>query len=151
MIPRDIEKLCILSTGPRPLGESRNVARELNALGINPESELGAVAERFNLAFLLAGENSFAELNDPVWPEGAMARTTSWMHETWELPANLIPLTSLEGEGGYLYDCNTGAVWDFELAYCEDFLAGSRTPMFTSFFDFLAWYLGGTTSPMGER
>lgn len=69
---------------------------------------------------------------------------TEFIHDMWELPENYIGLTSLQGEGGYLLDKNSGGVWDFDLAQREDFVSGLTPPNWSGFFEFVRWYLSIT-------
>jgi hypothetical protein len=54
---------------------------------------------------------------------------------------HFICLTSTEGQGAYLYDINTEAVYDFELSQDGKLTSGELKPRWSSFFDFLRWYL----------
>jgi hypothetical protein len=67
---------------------------------------------------------------------------TEFVHEVWGLPEQFICFTTVEGEGGYLYDRTTGSVWDFSLATRDAFVNGCERPRWQSFFEFMAWYLG---------
>ena len=66
---------------------------------------------------------------------------TEFIHEVWELPENFVAFTSLQGEGGYLLDKDSGGVWDFDLGDWEAFVAGRIPARWAGFFEFITWLL----------
>jgi hypothetical protein len=139
MIP---EKLKLL------VEKARNVKRTnikeaelaLATLDIPPDSEFSEFYRTYKIT-LFESSSSGEYLCDVSEPTNEMAMSVKFAHESWGVPANFICFTSCEGEGGYLYDRNTGKVWDFSLANREDFINGKEQPRWSSFYDFMIWYL----------
>ena len=117
------------------------VDQELDALGIRKDSELGHFFRSYVITFF-PSEVSDEELCDLISPTPRIAAGTKYVHDVWELPEQYVCLTNIQGEGAYLYDRDTGAVWDFDLASRESFVKGTENLRWTSFFDFMIWYLG---------
>ena len=116
------------------------VNEALEALGIPLDSEFGDFFREYAVTSL-ASPGDKAELRDLLEPTTQIMHVTQFVHEVWELPENYICLSSVQSEGAYLYDRDTGAVWDFDLADREDFIAGRQKPAWNSFFEFMNWYL----------
>ena len=116
------------------------VNEALEELRIPLKSEFGDFFREYAVT-ALGNPGEKAELRDLLRPTAQIRDVTHFAHEVWELPENYICLSSVEGEGGYLYDRDTGAVWDFDLADREDFIAGRQKPAWNSFFEFMNWYL----------
>ena len=49
---------------------------------------------------------------DPCSPTPQLRSATEFAREVYEVPEGFICLTSCEGEGFYLYECGTEAVFD---------------------------------------
>ena len=126
---------------------TKSAQKEFEELGIPTDSQLAQVARRYNMALLVDEGPSLEQLEDPYWPQGSMLSSARFVHDTWGLPDNFVPVSSCEGEDCYLYDKTSGAVWDFDLALRSEFLAGAKVPMFVEFFDFMRWYLGAPDAP----
>jgi len=65
---------------------------------------------------------------------------TRFVREVWELPDAFIALTSCEGEGAFLYDIASEAVYDFGLDARDEMISGTLTPRWPTFVAFLDWY-----------
>jgi hypothetical protein len=141
MIPDDVAILCDRQEGGPGRDDVPCVLDEFEKLGIPQDSELAEIGINYNMAMLSNAGNSLEQLIDPCWPAGDMASAAEFVHNHWEIGSNYIPLTTLEGEGAYLYDILTGQIWNFELARRKDFRTGRLSPLFCSFFGFLRWYL----------
>lgn len=116
------------------------VDQALGKLGVPPDSEFGAFFREYVITFFRS-DVSDEDLCDLLEPTAEIAVGTRFVHEVWELPEKYICLSNVQGEGAYLYDRDTGEVWDFDLAHREDFLAGRQKPISKSFFEFMSWYL----------
>jgi hypothetical protein len=88
-------------------------------------------------------EEQLCDIADPT-PEIAFG--TRYVHDVWELPEQYICISSIQGEGAYLYDVKTGKVWDFDLASREAFVSGLQRANWNSFYDFMIWYLSDASS-----
>ena len=88
-------------------------------------------------------EEQLCDIADPT-PEIALG--TKYVHDVWELPEQYICISSIQGEGAYLYDVKTGKVWDFDLASREAFISGRQQAKWNSFYDFMMWYLSDTSA-----
>ena len=117
------------------------VNEALVELGVPLDSEFAEFFREYVITFFIS-DTSDEQLCDLLSPSKQILLGTEFAHEVWELPENFICFTSCQGEGGYLYDRDTGAVWDFDLADREDFIAGRQKPAWNSFFEFMNWYLG---------
>ena len=117
------------------------VNEALVELGVPLDSEFAEFFREYVITFFIS-DTSDEQLCDLLSPSKQILLGTEFAHEVWELPENFICFTSCQGEGCYLYDRDTGAVWDFDLADREDFIAGRQKPAWNSFFEFMNWYLG---------
>ncbi len=113
---------------------------ELEALGVRLDGQLAEFFRRYRITFFQSAV-SYVELCDILDPTPEVAIGTRFVREVWELPRNFVCLTSAEGEGAYLYDVLTEAVWDLCLADRDSFVSGRARPTWDSFYDFLTWYL----------
>jgi len=140
MIPEKLRVLIERQPGNIHRTNPEAVDQALEELGIPLNSEFG----EFFREYVITGYDSPGskdELCDLVSPSKEILLGTRFAHEVWELPERFICFSSCQGEGGYLYDRDTGAVWDFDLADREDFIAGRQKPAWNSFFEFMSWYL----------
>ena len=133
--------------------EKDSIRKVLNALKINPASELG----HFYVAFapsLIRSRLSHKQLNDVLYPsvkgttypvddpfDTPLGMATMFIREVWEVPDRFICLTSTEGEGAYLYDLSSEEVYYFDLAQQPQLVAGELEPRWHSFEEFIKWYL----------
>jgi hypothetical protein len=140
MIPAILKKLVEKQLGNVHRTQSETIRDALAELEILPNSEFGEFFMTYKVT-LYKGSVFRTELCDISEPSRDIALTTRFIHEAWELPTNFICFSSVEGEGGYLYDKNTGKVWDFSLATRQDFIDGKEKPRWNSFFEFMIWYL----------
>ena len=141
MIPSQLKTLIEKQPGDRIRTDRAAAERALAELGVSADSEFAQLYLAYKL-LSFRSEVSYEELVDVAEPNRAVAVGTQFAHEVWGLPEKYVAFTSLEGEGAYLYDRETGQVWDFELASKDAFLARRQQPKFNSFFEFMEWYLG---------
>ena len=127
----------------------------LKRLGIDSKSQFGKIYLTFNPSiFWDLGTPSYSELDsaypavldghplpDPDQTISPIEGTYQFVRETWELPENYIPFTSTEGEGCYLYDKETEAVYDFDLADWDKLMSGELKPKWSDFYHFIDYYL----------
>ena len=111
----------------------------LQQLGVDPDSQMAAFFRQFCAVNMLS-TSSYESLSDPCEPTPQMALGTRFVREVWGLPDEYVCLTSCEGEGCYLYSTRTGAVYDFELASRERFLA-APVETWRDFNTFIEWFL----------
>ena len=93
--------------------------------------------------------HAFESLHAIADSDGDMNPGIEFAWDVWEVPRRYIALTSLEGEGGYFYDRETGAIVDFELAHRESFLGGDVRQIAPGAFAFIRWYLSEGSQPRG--
>lgn len=74
------------------------------------ESELAEFFLNYVITFF-RGTASYEELCDIAEPSNEIEVGTSFIHEAWELPENFICLSTVQGEGCYLYDKKTARFW----------------------------------------
>ncbi|GIW80234.1 MAG: hypothetical protein KatS3mg105_2041 [Gemmatales bacterium] len=153
MIPLHIQQLLDERGYSQRTDDKEVIRRTLVALGIDPASELG----EFYLAYdpsLLQSDTSYEQLLDVVIPvvdgaapveadpsETPVGMATAFVRDVWEVPERMICLTTTEGEGAFLYDLSSGAIYDFSLSEQAELCNGSLSPRWNSFFEFIAWYL----------
>lgn len=136
MIPKDLVNLIEKQSERTTSIDKKSAACALEKLGIPLDSEFGEIF----LNYLPANFQSSVSdeyICDISEPTEQISVGTEFIHEMWELPENYICFTSLQGEGGYLLDKNSGGVWDFDLAQYDDFVSGLTPPRWTGFFDFI--------------
>lgn len=141
--------------------ETGAATRTLQALGIQHNTQLWEVYSRYlpgtiypNLVF----DEVRAELEDPFsfaaggepfeedpW-ESPIGNSTAFVRATWEVPDDFVCISSIEGEGAYLYRIGSEAIYDFDLGQSEPLAAGEITPRWPNFFAFLNWYLVGDSA-----
>lgn len=119
------------------------VDEALGALGIPLDSEFGEFFRKYVITFFCSSVSD-EELCDLLEPTAEISLGTRFIHEVWGLPDRFVCLTSLQGEGAYLYDRITGEIFDFDLAHRDAFVAGHREPISKGFHDFMMWYLTGS-------
>lgn len=153
MIPNHLQRL-LDERGYSPRTDDKEAIRTtLDALGIDPVSELGGFYLEYDPT-CLQSRVSYQQLEDVVAPmiDGAasppvdpsrtpVALATAFVRAVWEVPAVMICLTTAEGEGAYLYDLTSGAIYDFALSQQAELCNDKLPPRWTSFFEFLEWYL----------
>lgn len=121
----------------------RSKAEEAVAdLGVPLDSEFAWFFTNY-LIELFVSPVSFESIREISEPSTEIKSGTEFAREVWELPARYICFTTCQGEGGYLYDKESGAVFDFSLAKRDAFVEGREPPRWRSFFEFLHWYLAG--------
>lgn len=140
MIPSKLVTLIEQQPGHIHRGDKLAVISALDRLNIDRRSQLAEFFLTYTIT-LFKSESSDEELCDIANPSEEIRVGTDFVHEVWELPKNLICLTTVEGEGCYLYDKITERVLDFSLETREDFLSGNPSQSWDSFYEFLVWYL----------
>jgi hypothetical protein len=143
MIPIRLKKLVEQQQGEIHRENRDVVKRALSDLGVSLGTELAEFFLTYCVTTFEACDNALAWLEDVAEPTPQIASATYFIHEVWELPERFICLSDVQCEGAYLYDKDTGKVWDFELRTREDFVSGKQTARWNSFFEFMIWYLGG--------
>ncbi len=140
MIPVDIEEL--MKAQPASFGrdDATEVLRELEALAVQPEDELAVFYVQYR-AVNIHSRRTSEELMDPAFPTPQLASATEFVRETYEVGDEFLCLTSGEGEGFYLYEIGTGAVFDVNVGELDDLERGRLQPRWSSFFELLRWYL----------
>jgi hypothetical protein len=143
MLP--IELKTLVEKQPGQVQRKNRAAAELalSNLKVPLDSELA----QFFLAYtitLFQSVVSSEQLCDIADPTHEIAVGTRYIREVWELPEQFVCLSSVQGEGAYLYDLNVGSVWDFELGARDAFLTGRQSARWQGFYEFMIWYLGGS-------
>lgn len=142
MIPDDLRWLVEKQLGHVHRRDRAKAERALAELGIHADSEFAQFFRDYAIT-LFGSDVSNEELVDIAEPTFRIAAGTRFVQEVWELPERYICFTSCQGEGGYLYDKESGAVFDFSLATRDAFVEGLEPARWGSFFEFMCWYLGG--------
>jgi len=153
MIPQHIQHL--LDEGSySPRTEGKEAIREtLDVLGIESSSQLGSFYLEYDPTFLRSSE-ACEELLDVLVPtvegqhydefdplETPVGMETEFVREVWEVPETMICFSTTDAEGAFLYDLSSGAVYDFSLSQQDKLSNGTLSPRWSSFFEFLEWYL----------
>jgi hypothetical protein len=121
--------------------DRQRAERALIELGIPLDSEFAWFFSNYMIA-LFVSPASYESICDVSEPTSQVRHRTEFGHDVWELPERYVCFTTCEGEGGYLYDKESGAVFDFSLATRDAFVEGREPPRWRSFFEFMRWYLG---------
>ena len=140
MIPRVLSELVEKQLGNVKRTNIKSVHEALSNIGVELDCEFSEFFIAYKIT-IYRGSHYRTELIDLVEPTPQIKRATDFVHEVWELPASFICFSTIEGEGGYLYDKYTGQVWDFTLATRQNFIDGKELPRWDSFFEFMIWYL----------
>ncbi|PUA42914.1 SMI1/KNR4 family protein [Pseudomonas protegens] len=140
MIPQQLVNLIEAQPRFRPRPDTAEVTRALAALGIALDSEFAQIYLACHPADF-ESRASYEVLMDIDGPSDEIQMCTEFIHEVWELPENFVAFTSLQGEGGYLLDKDSGGVWDFDLGDREAFVAGRLPARWAGFFEFITWLL----------
>lgn len=140
MIPDDL-----IAKIERQLGEVHRkncaeVAQALLVLNVDPKSEFGEFFFNYVVTCYRRPVSS-SELCDLLLPTPEIHQATQFIRDVWGLPDRYVCFSSLQGEGCYLYDRNTGCVFDFDLAELEYLLQERLSPRWGTFFEFMDWYL----------
>lgn len=145
MIPAPL--IALIEAQPRYCAppDTAEVTRALATLGIALDSEFAQIYLTCHPANFL-DRVSYGVLMNIDGPSDEILMCTEFIHEVWELPKNFIAFTSLQGQGGYLLDKDSGGVWDFDLGDREAFVAGRIPARWASFFEFITWLLTAETS-----
>jgi hypothetical protein len=141
MIPKELRAAIERQPGNIHRSNPGAVDQALEELGIASDSEFGTFFREYVIT-LFRSDVSDEELCDLLEPTAEISTGTRFIHDVWELPEKYVCLSSVQGEGAYLYDRDTGEVLDFDLAHRDDFLAGKQKPISKGFFEFMSWYLG---------
>ncbi|RXU64931.1 SMI1/KNR4 family protein [Pseudomonas protegens] len=140
MIPQQLVSLIEAQPRFRPRPDTAEVTRALATLGIALDSEFAQIYLACHPADF-ESRASYEVLMDIDGPSDEIQMCTEFIHEVWELPENFVAFTSLQGEGGYLLDKDSGGVWDFDLGDREAFVAGRLPARWAGFFEFITWLL----------
>jgi hypothetical protein len=140
MMPPHLVALLEAQPDYQPRTNIAKATQALNTLGIALDSEFAQVyLTCYPSEF--KSRASYEMLCDIAEPTEEVLMGTEFIHEVWELPQNFVAFTSLQGEGGYLLDKDSGGVWDFDLTHWEDFTAGRIPARWSGFFEFITWLL----------
>jgi hypothetical protein len=141
-IPSDLRVLCERRDGDiyydRPRAKSARTA--MDNLGIEPASEIYSFFSTFVIENMYSDHDP-EELRPIADFLGAPNATIHFAHEMWEMPKRYIAITSLEGEGGYFYDTESGAVIDYELGGLDALRRGNVKLLSSTLFGFMRWFL----------
>jgi hypothetical protein len=140
MIPDRLIRLVEQQKGRIHRATPETVNKELDALCIPRDSEFGEFFRSYVITYF-PSDVSDEELCDLIDPTPEIAAGTKYVRDVWDLSEQYVCLSSIQGEGAYLYDRYAGTVWDFDLALRDDFVGGKQKPRWMSFFDFMIWYL----------
>lgn len=141
MIPSDIGTLMSIQMGDVVRHDLGDVRRQLAGLGILPGTEIHEFFEAYSVCSVRS-EVSHEELMDPSHPSPQLESATAFARETYDVPERFICLTSGEGEGFFLYDLASNAIFDVGVDELDALEIGDVQPRWGSFFEFLRWYLG---------
>jgi len=125
-------------------GEERNkYLKILEQLKIDPVSAFGEFCLAFPSPDLSSSVRAFA-IENVCWN---IIYTSSYEYmlqnmKRFGIDETYIPFTSLEGEGGFFYNRETGEVLDLSFAQIADLKNGILKPQWKNFNDFLTWYFG---------
>lgn len=140
MIPESLITLVEKQPGNVKRLDRHAVTRALSDLGVPLDSEFAEFYLNYKIT-IYNSDVSDEQLCDVAEPSCEVAVGTKFAHEVWGLPARYVCFTSAQGDGGYLYEVDTGMVWDFSLSTRDNFFSGKEQPRWKSFFAFMVWYL----------
>lgn len=140
MIPDDLKMLVERQRGQSVRRKVVEAEQALGALGVPPSSEFADFYREYKVS-AFASRSSNVELLDVAEPSAQVGRATTFIHEVWELPSQFVCLSSVEGEGAFLYSTVTGEVWDFDLSERDRLLSSQLPARWPNFFAFMRWYL----------
>jgi hypothetical protein len=143
VIPQGLVRLINRQEGEVIRSDRAAAEKALRTLGIPLQSEIAEFFLNYQISLFLS-RVSDEQLCDVASPTEEIAQGTQFAREVWQIPDNYVCLTSVQGEGAYLYDKASGKVWDFDLASRDALLGGKLKPRWNGFFDFLSWYLGNS-------
>jgi hypothetical protein len=141
-IPADLRKLCELREGDiyYNKADAKSARLAMDKLGVHSASEFYAFFSTFVIENMHSDHDN--ECLSPITSfDGEPSGAILFAHETWDMPNRYIALTTLEGEGGYFYDNETGAVIDYENGGLEDLLRGNVKIINSTLFGFMRWFL----------
>ncbi len=137
-IPVDIESLMHKQPGTFFRENANGAQQKLIALGVSENTEVFAFLSVYKMP-LVSGGNSLEELMDISEPSEDMRRVTEFAWENYQLPRDIIVLTSCEGEGFYGLSLSSGEVFDINLNTLQGDISGQGK--WNSFFVFIKWFL----------
>ncbi len=142
MIPEKIVTLMSKQTGKclRPAGDKEKIIECLKELGIEDHEQIKEFFIMYKASAILS-KTSNEELMDLLSPTKQIADVTEFVRDVYGVKDDYICISSAEGEGFFLYSKIDSAIYDVNVEELEELEAGSTTPKWTSFFDFLEWYL----------
>ncbi|MGE1155806.1 SMI1/KNR4 family protein [Pseudomonas kitaguniensis] len=140
MIPEDLVSLLEKQPGSINRTNKELALSALKNLGVSQDSEFGEIFINYIPAeFKSSVSNEYiCDLSEPT---EEILSGTEFVQDMWELPENYVAFTSLQGEGAYLLDKDSGGVWDFDLGQQKEFVSGLIPPKWSGFFEFIRWYL----------
>lgn len=141
-IPGDVQAYLSRRTGNVERDDPEAVPDALDRLGIARDTELAAFYPAYHGPFI--SPRLIAELWD-LLDYSSIVASLDYVRDRYEFPDHLLPLTSDESEGMYLYDALAGAVHDYDLTTHARFVAGEIDPRWATFSAFLKWYFDDVT------
>ncbi|KWD53271.1 hypothetical protein WL67_28185 [Burkholderia ubonensis] len=124
--------------------EDRHAALDaLDRLGIAHDTGFAQFYLTYQGPFV--GPRPVAELFDLTDYSG-IAGALDYVRDRYGFPVHVVPLTSDESEGMFLYDTRDGAVYDYELRDHARFIAGETDARWATFTAFLGWYFDETAA-----
>ncbi|WP_343742078.1 hypothetical protein [Herbaspirillum huttiense] len=128
MIPYELKTKIERQPGKVYRSNQPSVSEALFELDITPESEFAEFFRAYVITFF-DSDVSDEQLCDLLEPNKEILAGTNFVREVSNLPDRHICLTTVQGEGAYLYDKDTGTVFEVDLAKRDEFLIGaiSRT------------------------
>lgn len=112
----------------------------MNFLGIAQKSEFYKFYSTI-IVNNMYSDHEYQELIPILDPQFEINSKIEFAWNTWLMPKRYIAMTTLEGEGGYFYDKDTGAVADYENGNLEDLIQGNVKILNDSIFDFMRNFL----------
>ncbi|SUD90604.1 hypothetical protein [Psychrobacter phenylpyruvicus] len=106
--------------------------------GVKKDSSFFKLSTKYFLRLLDTREGN-DDIVDPLPTRNFIDRNT-FIHKVWKIPKKYILITTIEGEGGYLYNTEDDSVWDFNLGEQQQLIDGTL-PHWNSFYEFMEWYL----------
>ena len=143
MIPLDIDAAMRLQPGEIIRTDVESAKRGLIELGVREGSEFWDFFVNY-VSTHFPSEASFEELCDVAIPSNEMMSGTEFVADVWGVPPGYVCMTSVQGEGCYLYDVSTEKAFDFNVGDSEKLISGELPCSWDSFNDFIRWFLGIT-------
>lgn len=112
----------------------------LSKLGVDQESAFAKIYLEYDISAIHS--NQTTELLDICFPdEDEILSATRFGREIYDVPEGYLCLTSGEGEGFFLYEIETGRIFDLDVDDMDVLSKDDRQARWNDFYELFEWYL----------